>query len=240
MSKQPPRIPPAQPPLAAPRAEGAPPGQPSDNLAAGLSLPVLAAAQAALPAVQRKRAATGKRGPRWTRARQVDFLVALAETHSVAEAARRVGMSRQSAYRRRQRLREQPFGRAWDAAYASARHSLYRAALERAIEGVEVPHYSGGELVGTSRKFDERLTLALLAMPTPAPAELPAVYPGSAYPSTDFRGLLERVETGPDHFGADESEHNLLRLEAEEEARWVADDAEEENEDEDDGGDWEY
>ena len=237
MSKQPPRIPPAQPPLAAPCVDPAP-GDPPDNLAAGLSVPVLAAAQAALPAVQRKRTATGKRGPRWTRARQVDFLVALAETHSVAEAARRVGMSRQSAYRRRQRLREQPFGRAWDAAYASARHSLYRAALERAIEGVEVPHFAGGELVGTSRKFDERLTLALLAMPTPAPAELPAVYPGSAYPSTDFRGLLERVETGPDHFEADESEHHLLRLEAEEDARWAADDAE--DKDKDESGDWEY
>ena len=52
MSKQPPRIPPAQPPLAAPRVDPAP-GDPPDNLAAGLSLPVLAAAQAALPAGQR-------------------------------------------------------------------------------------------------------------------------------------------------------------------------------------------
>lgn len=199
---------------------------PPGNLAAGLSLSVLAAAQAALPAVKRKRAASAKRGPRWTRARQVDFLVALAETHSVAEAARRVGMSRQSAYRLRQRLREQPFGRAWDAAYASAHHSLYRAALERAIEGVEVPHYAGGELVGTSRKFDERLTLALLAMPVPARAQLPIAAPGSAYPASDFRGLLERVEAGPDHFRADESELHLIELEEEEEeARWAAEEA---------------
>lgn len=38
---------------------------------------------------------------RWCQARMADFLSALAATHSVAEAARSVGMSRQSAYRLR-------------------------------------------------------------------------------------------------------------------------------------------
>lgn len=204
------------PPQTPPRADRglqsavALPASPPDPPAAGLSLSVLAAAQAALPLVKRKRAAKGRSGPRWTKARQVDFLTALAETHSVAEAARIVGMSRQSAYKLRARLRGQPFDMAWDAAYQSAQHSLYRAALERAIEGVEVPHYAGGELVGTSRKFDERLTLTLLNMRAPMRGALPCDTPGSRYRSDDFRTLLARVEHGPDRFEEWETRRALV------------------------------
>ena len=47
------------------------------------------------------------------------FLGALAEFGRVSEAARAVGMSRQSAYRLRTRLAGRgPFGRAWDRALA--------------------------------------------------------------------------------------------------------------------------
>jgi len=211
------RTPPQTPPRVAARPAPAPAPTTPAALAAGLSLPVLAAAQAALPAVNRRRAARGSRGPRWTRARQAAFLAALAETHSVAEAARSVGMSRQSAYKLRTRLREQPFAMAWDAAYVSAPHSLYRAALERAIAGVEVPHYAGGELVGTSRKYDERLTLALLAMPAPARAALGFDAPGSRYDPDDFRTLLLRVEHGSERFEAWDTER-ARRADEDEEA----------------------
>ena len=37
-------------------------------------------------------------------------------------------------------------------------------ALERALNGIKVPHYYKGELIGTSRRYDERLTVALLKM----------------------------------------------------------------------------
>ncbi|OBX19184.1 hypothetical protein A9995_08620 [Erythrobacter sp. QSSC1-22B] len=175
---------------------------------------MLAAAQAALPAVRRRRAAAAMpREPRWTTARQVAFLTALADTHSVVEAARIAGMSRQSAYRLRTRLRGQPFARAWDAAYTSAPHSLYRAALERAIAGVEMPHYAGGELVGTSRKFDERLTLALLQMPAPPLGMVACDMPGSCYDLDDFSTLLGRVELGPQRFESWETEDVVLALE---------------------------
>ncbi|WP_454598622.1 hypothetical protein [Qipengyuania sp. SM2507] len=213
MKQTPPRTPPqAHRRVAAPAPAPAPTTPAA--LASGLSLPVLAAAQAALPAVKRRRAAIGSRGPRWTKARQAAFLAALAETHSVAEAARAVGMSRQSAYRLRTRLRGEPFAMAWDAAYASAPHSLYRAALERAIAGVEVPHYANGELVGTSRKFDERLTLALLAIPAPARAALGFDTPGSRYNPDDFRTLLLRVEHGSERFEAWDTERALRADEA--------------------------
>jgi molybdenum-dependent DNA-binding transcriptional regulator ModE len=59
---------------------------------------------------------------RWTTPKMLAFLRALAATGSVAEAARSVGMSRQSAHRLRARAGEH-FGSVWDGAMALA----YRA-----------------------------------------------------------------------------------------------------------------
>lgn len=134
----------------------------------------------------------------WTPARQAAFLRALAATHSVSAAARAAGMSRQTAYRLRARLKGQPFDLAWDAAFQSSFDALAEAAMERALNGVEVPHFCNGELVGTSRRFDERLTIALLRMREsflrpPAPPTRDA----SLYEPEDFRGLLARVAEGP-------------------------------------------
>ena len=52
----------------------------------------------------------------WSVGRQADFLGYLAETGSVLAACRRVGMTRQSAYRLRRRDRARSFAAAWDAA----------------------------------------------------------------------------------------------------------------------------
>lgn len=52
----------------------------------------------------------------WSAQRQGDFIGWLAATGSVAEAARRVGMGRQSAYRLRARPGAAGFAAAWDAA----------------------------------------------------------------------------------------------------------------------------
>ena len=58
----------------------------------------------------------------WTTRKALVFLGALAEFGRVSEAARAVGMSRQSAYRLRARLAGQgPFVRAWDRALAEGR-----------------------------------------------------------------------------------------------------------------------
>jgi len=101
---------------------------------------------------------------RWNKFKMAEFLRQLAATHSVAAAARSVGMSRQSAYKLRSRLKGEPLDIAWETAFRHGYDNLAHAALERAINGVEVPHYHNGELVGTHHKFDERLTVALLAM----------------------------------------------------------------------------
>lgn len=52
----------------------------------------------------------------WTPVKQAEFIGELAETRSVAEAARRVGMTRETAYRLRRRKWSSSFCAAWDAA----------------------------------------------------------------------------------------------------------------------------
>ncbi len=54
----------------------------------------------------------------WTWARQAQFIGALAETGSVAQAAARVGMSRESAWRLRVRELAESFSAAWGVAKA--------------------------------------------------------------------------------------------------------------------------
>ncbi len=145
------------------------------------------------------------RAARWTADRQLIFLKALASSHCVANAARVAGMSRQSAYDLRTRLKGQPFDRAWDAALQCNLDALADAALDRALNGVEVPHFYHGELIHTSRKFDERLTVALLAMREQRrPSYIPQSNPASAYQPDgmggEFTRLLARIERGPERW----------------------------------------
>ncbi|WP_074205096.1 hypothetical protein [Parasphingorhabdus marina] len=149
-----------------------------------------------------------------------DFLRMLAATQNVSVAAKSVGMSRQSAYRLRARLKGAPFDIAWEAAFRHGYDNLAHAALERALNGVEVPHYYRGELVGTSRRYDERLTVALLAMRNRSGAPLMGRYGAAAeYYGEHWDALLERVHCGPADWeregGGDDSdrereEENLL------------------------------
>lgn len=141
--------------------------------------------------------AAARSGERWTAAKMAAFLRTLSATHSVSAAARSVGMSRQSAYRLRLRLKGKPFDLAWDAAFHPSYQNLPYAALERALHGIEVPHYYKGEVVGTSRRYDERLTVALLKL-TGNPATLAAGGDGAAArrQGERFTALLARVEAG--------------------------------------------
>jgi hypothetical protein len=133
----------------------------------------------------------------WSLDTQAAFLRALSATHSVADAARSVGKSRQSAYRLRSRLKGQPFDLAWEVAFHHSYDVLAHAALERALNGVEVPVYYQGELVGSYRRYDERLTVALLGRFTqggnPAFGRLG---PAAERHARDFETLLAKVEAG--------------------------------------------
>ena len=155
----------------------------------------------------------------WTPARQAAFLRELAATHNVTAAAQAVGMSRQSAYKLRARLRGQPFDKGWEAAFVQRFDVLAEAALDRALNGVEVPHYHKGELIGTSRRFDERLTLGLLAMRShfvrrPEWTDHPAY----AYEPDEVRELADRVEHGPESWLEDADAELELRYEDDGEA----------------------
>lgn len=135
---------------------------------------------------------------RWCKARMADFLRALAGTHNVAEAARSVGMSRQSAYRLRARLKGQPFDIAWEAAFQHGYDALHQAALERALHGVEIPVFQNGAQVGAFRKFDERLTCFLLGRRNLANAQRVGRYTASSeFWSERWDRMLDLVENGP-------------------------------------------
>ena len=146
----------------------------------------------------------------WTAKKQTAFLQMLAATQSVSVAAKAVGMSRQSAYKLRARLDDAPFGAGWRMATQSARNVLVEAALDRAINGVEVPHYWQGELVGTSRRYDERLTALLLnsgALGTARRAHNPAE---NEYAHHGLDRLLERIADGPDEWVDGTEERNYV------------------------------
>lgn len=133
----------------------------------------------------------------WTRTKQAEFLRHLAASHCVSRAAKSVGMSRQSAYRLRNRLRGEPFDIAWDCAFRRQYDALAEAALGRALNGVEVPHYYKGELAGTHRVFDERLTVALLAMRERLTPIAPNLYAEQEqFHPDEFEELVERVAEG--------------------------------------------
>lgn len=140
----------------------------------------------------------------WTIERQTAFLEALAAGASVAGAAQQVGMSRQAAYALRARLKGQPFDQAWQVAASCRLDELLDAALDRAVNGIEVPHFHDGRVIHISRRYDERLTVALLRARQTARGKgrVPQGHPAGRYGGDDFAALLDRVAEGPDTWDA--------------------------------------
>ena len=100
----------------------------------------------------------------WTERRQADFLGYLAETGSVAAACRRVGMSREAAYKLRRRRGAESFAAAWDAALGAPARKLTVEDLEyRAHRGLIRPIMHGGRYVGVRQKPDNSALLRLMA-----------------------------------------------------------------------------
>jgi hypothetical protein len=97
----------------------------------------------------------------WTRERMAQFLDYLSENGNVRAACKRVGLSREAAYRLRRRNPE--FARGWAAALVLAHDAGVEVLGDRAIDGIEEDVWHRGELVGTRRKYDTRLLLAHLA-----------------------------------------------------------------------------
>jgi hypothetical protein len=136
-------------------------------------------------------------GDRWTKWKMSEFLRQLAATHSVTAAAKAVKMSRNSAYKLRNRLKGQPFDVAWEAAFRHGYDELAMAALELALEGEEVPHYYQGELKATHRKRNPQLMVQLLKMRNRDGRPMLGRYNAAAeFWGEKWDPLLERVETG--------------------------------------------
>ncbi len=97
-----------------------------------------------------------------TPARQLALVRAMAACGCIREACARVGISAEAVYELRRRPDAQSFRLAMDVALDGAADKVEDGAFSRAIDGVEVPHYYKGELVGTHRRYDERLAMFIL------------------------------------------------------------------------------
>lgn len=97
---------------------------------------------------------------RWTTARRARFLAELAKSGNISAAARGAGLSRSHAYALR--ASDPEFAAEWADALEEAVDSLEAEARRRAIEGVDSPHFHGGQLTGTVKKYSDSLLMFLL------------------------------------------------------------------------------
>ncbi len=98
----------------------------------------------------------------WTPQRQRAFIEALADTGSVAAACKAVDMSQPGAYYLRRQPGAESFRAAWAAALDLGVQRIEDVAMDRALNGVEEPLYSYGHLIGTRRRYNDRLLMFML------------------------------------------------------------------------------
>ena len=98
----------------------------------------------------------------WTPERQRGFIEALADCGSVRAAAHAVGMTPESAYLLRRHPEAKSFRKAWEAALDLGIQRIEDVAMDRALNGVEVPVYAYGKIIGTRRVFNDRLLMFML------------------------------------------------------------------------------
>ena len=98
----------------------------------------------------------------WTEDRQRRFIEALADTGSVHAACKAVNMSTVGAYHLRRQPGAESFRAAWQAAIDLGVQRIEDVAMDRALNGVDVPVYSYGKLVGTRTTYNDRLLMFML------------------------------------------------------------------------------
>ena len=98
----------------------------------------------------------------WTPERQVGFIEKLADYGSVRAAANAVGMTPESAYYLRRQPEADGFARAWQAALDLGIAKVEDTAMERALNGVQVPVYAYGKIIGTRTVYNDRLLMFML------------------------------------------------------------------------------
>lgn len=119
-----------------------------------------------LPAAQEREWAPVPRQARadgWTGAKQRAFIETLADTGSVEQAARMVGMSPSGCYRLRRAPGAEDFAAAWGAAIEAASKKLLDEAFERALVGSSEPVFDReGNRVGRRLRQSDRMLMFLL------------------------------------------------------------------------------
>ena len=113
--------------------------------------------------------------------RQRKFIAALAASGIVSASARAIGATPEALYGLRRKAGAEEFCAAWDKAVDLAISRVEDGALARAIEGVEKPIVSGGQLLGWHRVHNEGLVMFLLRSRRPqryAPVPVQALKPG--------------------------------------------------------------
>ena len=98
----------------------------------------------------------------WTPERQIAFIEALADTGSVDAACKAVNMSTVGAYHLRRQSGATSFRKAWETALQLGVARVEDVVMDRALNGVEEPLYSYGKLVGTRRRYNDRLLMFIL------------------------------------------------------------------------------
>jgi len=99
----------------------------------------------------------------WTPSRQREFLEHLAVSGLVRTACAAIGISREAAYRLRQRREGAAFAIGWDAALLLARWALADTLMERAVDGqTEVVERDPEGQRHTRHRHDNRLALSVL------------------------------------------------------------------------------
>lgn len=103
----------------------------------------------------------------WTPEKQKRFIHELARIGLVSAAARAVGMSPKSAYALLKRAPEESgFAQAWDGALAEGEKRARCEAIDRALNGIDVPYFYRGLQRGSRRVYNDRLLLAALRAAT--------------------------------------------------------------------------
>lgn len=97
---------------------------------------------------------------KWTVQKRRKFLVALAKTGNISQAARAASASRSHAYALK--TGDPEFSVAWDDALEAAVDVLEGEARRRAVEGVETLHFHQGEVKESVRKYSDALLMFLL------------------------------------------------------------------------------
>jgi hypothetical protein len=103
-----------------------------------------------------------RRANGWTPGQQERFILALDAMGSVGQAAKAVGMSRQSAYNLRERPGAEGFARSWDLAIENGRRRQFSYGMERAINGVTTITVQRGGAVTVNGGPDMRILRSAL------------------------------------------------------------------------------